>query len=285
MSYTSYPSALLLDAQNNPITPLVDVDSIYIDASTKESESVVCRQNIVNFADASVVPVKSEADDDTWRLRAGGGRELRIVTDVSIGQPRNEGGIWYPSHYINIETVDFYHTLKTWFEGVYLREKLGYEIVFGTCSRQPVEFNGDILTLEGGDTIVTVGDTAKRNRMFRINDYNSMNFLATDDGDFPVRGTVRPSAEYIWFIIKLEGGRTVDLDTVHLYGATGEDSPQEVDIHRLANEEGVFSIDDSKYLFFISDGKFGIDRQLNTNDELNDGFPYNIYVKYRFAEA
>ena len=79
---------------------------------------------------------------------------------------------------------------------------------------------------------------------------------------------MKPSGEYIWFVID---SPNVIYNSVRLYGFSGEDSPQEIDIVPIDNMANAWR----------SAGRFGIDTNFNSNEEGGDGFNYHIFVKYK----
>lgn len=290
MASSSYPSVLLLDDRNNPITPLVDVDSIYTNVQEKNPVSVVCDTStdyitstgnlIVKGTDATDLYIKSK-DNNVSEY------PVAILTDVSIGTGIDspDGSVIYPSHVLNFQKIDLNKLMTKWYEDVYMRNQIGYEIWYGTSKNIPngyvplenkVTFVGDSsVVLNENNLNHTIDGQPYPNRMYRINDYNSTNFLSTDDSNLPRRGKVYPSAEYIWFIILVSDQKGVNTDTLHFYGASGEDSPQEI----------VFETIDSGAVIGYSASTFGIDSELNGNNVDKDGFEYNIYVKYKFANS
>lgn len=295
MASASYPSVLLLDNRNNPITPLVDVDSIYTDVQTKKPVSVVCDTSTDYIDSVGRFEVRGDNDKpdlfikikDSSQNEIVSGRPVAILTDVSIGQ-EIEG---YPSHVLNFQKIDLNKLLTKWYEDIYLHNQLGYEIWYGTSVSKPNGYSVDTsknevtLTFENEPSVVLNENNLNHmidgqpypNKMYRINDFSSTNFFSTDDSDFPRRGKVRPSGEYIWFIILVSDGKGVKPETLHFYGASGEDSPQEIVFETVKNS-GVVKIG-------YSASTFGIDEGLNSNDVYKDGFEYNIYVKYKFANS
>lgn len=291
MASSSYPSVLLLDDRNNPITPLVDVDSIYTNVQDKKPVSFVCdtSTDYITSADKIVV-VGTDATDLYIKNKDNVQSELpvAILTDASIGPGTvsPDGSVVYPSHVLNFQKIDLNMLLTKWYEEVYMRNQIGYEIWYGTSKNIP---NGYVpsekkVTFVGGSSVVLnqsnlnhiIEGQSYPNRMYRINDYNSTNFLSTDDSNRPRRGKVYPSAEYIWFIVLVSDQKGVNTDTLHFYGASGEDSPQEIELGTLATTGAVIG---------YSASTFGIDSELNGNDVDKDGFEYNIYVKYKFANS
>lgn len=291
MASSSYPSVLLLDDRNNPITPLVDVDSIYTNVQEKKSVSVVCdtSTDYITSTDKIVV-VGTDATDLYIKSKDNVQSKLpvAILTDVSIGPGTvsPDGSVVYPSHVLNFQKIDLNKLLTKWYEDVYMRNQIGYEIWYGTSKNIP---NGYVpsekkVTFAGGSSVVLnqsnlnhfIDGQSYPNRMYRINDYNSTNFLSTDDSNLPRRGKVYPSAEYIWFIILVSDQKGVNKNTLHFYGASGEDSPQEIELGTLSTTGAVIG---------YSASTFGIDSELNGNNVDKDGFEYNIYVKYKFANG
>lgn len=291
MASSSYPSVLLLDDRNNPITPLVDVDSIYTNVQEKKSVSVVCdtSTDYITSTDKIVV-VGTDATDLYIKSKDNVQSKLpvAILTDVSIGPGTvsPDGSAVYPSHVLNFQKIDLNKLLTKWYEDVYMRNQIGYEIWYGTSKNIP---NGYVpsekkVTFVGGSSVVLnqsnlnhiIDGQSYPNRMYRINDYNSTNFLSTDDSNLPRRGKVYPSAEYIWFIILVSDQKGVNKNTLHFYGASGEDSPQEIELGTLSTTGAVIG---------YSASTFGIDSELNGNNVDKDGFEYNIYVKYKFANG
>ena len=291
MASSSYPSVLLLDDRNNPITPLVDVDSIYTNVQEKNPVSVVCDTStdyitstdnlIVIGTDATDLYIKSNKNEQS-------ALPVAILTDVSIGKgtESSDGSVSYPSHVLNFQKIDLNKLMTKWYEDVYMRNQIGYEIWYGTSKNIP---NGYVpsekkVTFDGGSPVVldssnlnhSIDGQSYPNRMYRINDYNSTNFLSTDDSNLPRRGKVYPSAEYIWFIILVSDQKGVNNNTLHFYGASGEDSPQEIELGTLSTNGVVIG---------YSASTFGIDSELNGNNKDQDGFEYNIYVKYKFANS
>ena len=291
MASSSYPSVLLLDDRNNPITPLVDVDSIYTNVQEKNPVSVVCDTStdyitstdnlIVIGTDATDLYIKSNKNEQS-------ALPVAILTDVSIGKgtESSDGSVSYPSHVLNFQKIDLNKLMTKWYEDVYMRNQIGYEIWYGTSKNIP---NGYVpsekkVTFDGGSPVVldssnlnhSIDGQSYPNRMYRINDYNSTNFLSTDDSNLPRRGKVYPSAEYIWFIILVSDQKGVNTDTLHFYGASGEDSPQEIELGTLSTTGAVIG---------YSASTFGIDSELNGNNVDKDGFEYNIYVKYKFFKV
>ena len=291
MASSSYPSVLLLDDRNNPITPLVDVDSIYTNVQEKNPVSVVCDTStdyitstdnlIVIGTDATDLYIKSNKNEQS-------ALPVAILTDVSIGKgtESSDGSVSYPSHVLNFQKIDLNKLMTKWYEDVYMRNQIGYEIWYGTSKNIP---NGYVpsekkVTFDGGSPVVldssnlnhSIDGQSYPNRMYRINDYNYTNFLSTDDSNLPRRGKVYPSAEYIWFIILVSDQKGVNTDTLHFYGASGEDSPQEIELGTLSTNGVVIG---------YSASTFGIDSELNGNNKDKDGFEYNIYVKYKFANS
>ena len=291
MASSSYPSVLLLDDRNNPITPLVDVDSIYTNVQEKKSVSVVCdtSTDYITSTDKIVV-VGTDATDLYIKSKDNVQSKLpvAILTDVSIGPGTvsPDGSVVYPSHVLNFQKIDLNKLLTKWYEDVYMRNQIGYEIWYGTSKNIP---NGYVpsekkVTFFGGSSVVLnqnnlnhiIDGQSYPNQMYRINDYNSTNFLSTDDSNLPRRGKVYPSAEYIWFIILVSDQKGVNKNTLHFYGASGEDSPQEIELGTLSTTGAVIG---------YSASTFGIDSELNGNNVDKDGFEYNIYVKYKFANG
>lgn len=291
MASASYPSVLLLDNRNNPITPLVDVDSIYTNVQTKKPVSVVCdtSTDYIDSVDRFEVRGDNTKPDlfikikDSSQNGIDSNRPVAILTDVSIG-PEIEG---YPSHVLNFQKIDLNKLLTKWYEDIYLHNQLGYEIWYGTSASKPNGYdtsNNEVtfedepsVKLDSDNLFHTIDGQDYPNKMYRINDFSSTNFFSTDDSAFPRRGKVYPSGEYIWFIILIPetDQKGVDTKTLHFYGASGEDSPQEI----------VFEKKDSGALIGYSASTFGIDSSLNSNDKYKDGFEYNIYVKYKFANS
>ena len=291
MASSSYPSVLLLDDRNNPITPLVDVDSIYTNVQEKKSVSVVCdtSTDYITSTDKIVV-VGTDATDLYIKSKDNVQSKLpvAILTDVSIGPGTvsPDGSVVYPSHVLNFQKIDLNKLLTKWYEDVYMRNQIGYEIWYGTSKNIP---NGYVpsenkVTFVGESSVVLnqnnlnhiIDGQSYPNQMYRINDYNSTNFLSTDDSNLPRRGKVYPSAEYIWFIILVSDQKGVNNNTLHFYGASGEDSPQEIELGTLSTTGAVIG---------YSASTFGIDSELNGNNVDKDGFEYNIYVKYKFANS
>lgn len=291
MASSSYPSVLLLDDRNNPITPLVDVDSIYTNVQEKNPVSVVCDTStdyitstdkiVVVGTDATDLYIKSNNDVQSEF-------PVAILTDVSIGKGTDspDGSVIYPSHVLNFQKIDLNKLMTKWYEDVYMRNQIGYDIWYGTSKNIPngyipsekkVTFDGDSsVFLDSSNLNHTIDGQEYPNKMYRINDYNSTNFLSTDDSNLPRRGKVYPSAEYIWFIILVSDQKGVNTDTLHFYGASGEDSPQEIELGTLSTTGAVIG---------YSASTFGIDSELNGNNKDKDGFEYNIYVKYKFANG
>ena len=290
MASSSYPSVLLLDDRNNPITPLVDVDSIYTNVQEKNPVSVVCDTStdyitstdkiVVVGTDATDLYIKSK-DDVQSKL------PVAILTDVSIGTGTlsPDGSVIYPSHVLNFQKIDLNKLMTKWYEDVYMRNQIGYDIWYGTSKNIPngyvqkenkVTFVGDSSVVLDSSLNHSIDGQEYPNKMYRINDYNSTNFLSTDDSNLPRRGKVYPSAEYIWFIILVSDQKGVNTDTLHFYGASGEDSPQEIELGTLSTTGAVIG---------YSASTFGIDSELNGNNKDKDGFEYNIYVKYKFANG
>ena len=291
MASSSYPSVLLLDDRNNPITPLVDVDSIYTNVQEKKSVSVVCdtSTDYITSTDKIVV-VGTDATDLYIKSKDNVQSKLpvAILTDVSLGPGTvsPDGSVVYPSHVLNFQKIDLNKLLTKWYEDVYMRNQNGYEIWYGTSKNIP---NGYVpsekkVTFVGGSSVVLnhnnlnhiIDGQSYPNQMYRINDYNSTNFLLTDDSNLPRRGKVYPSAEYIWFIILVSDQKGVNNNTLHFYGASGEDSHQEIELDTLSTTGAVIG---------YSASTFGIDSELNGNNVDKDGFEYNIYVKYKFANS
>lgn len=293
MASASYPSVLLLDNRNNPITPLVDVDSIYTNVQEKKPVSVVCdtSTDYINSVDRFEVRGDNAKPDlfikikDSSQNEIDSNRPVAILTDVSIG-PEIEG---YPSHVLNFQKIDLNKLLTRWYEDIYLHNQLGYEIWYGTSASKPDGYDTSTnkVTFKDGTSVVldenkenhpthTIDGQDYPNKMYRINDFSSTNFFSTDDSAFPRRGKVYPSGEYIWFIILVSDQKGVDASTLHFYGASGEDSPQEIELGTLSTTGAVIG---------YSASTFGIDSELNGNNVDKDGFEYNIYVKYKFANG
>lgn len=301
MASSSYPSVLLLDDRNNPITPLVDVDSIYMDVQEKKPVSIVCDTSTDYIAsEDKIVAVGTDATDLYIKSKDNVQSELpvAILTDVSIGPGTvsPDGSVVYPSHVLNFQKIDLNKLLTKWYEEVYMRNQNGYEIWYGTSKSIPDEYipsDKKVIFEDGGSVILdssnlnhVIDGQEYPNRMFRINDYNSTNFLSTDDSSLPRRGKVYPSAEYIWFIIIVSDQKGVNTNTLHFYGASGEDSPQEIELGNIKSvESGAESSEIPGAVIGFSASTFGIDSELNGNNVDKDGFEYNIYVKYKFANS
>ena len=142
MASSSYPSVLLLDDRNNPITPLVDVDSIYTNVQEKKSVSVVCdtSTDYITSTDKIVV-VGTDATDLYIKSKDNVQSKLpvAILTDVSLGPGTvsPDGSVVYPSHVLNFQKIDLNKLLTKWYEDVYMRNQIGYEIWYGTSKNIP----------------------------------------------------------------------------------------------------------------------------------------------------
>lgn len=295
MASSSYPSVLLLDDRNNPITPLVDVDSIYTNVQEKKSVSVVCDTSTDYItSEDKIVAVGTDATDLYIKSKDNVQSELpvAVLTDVSIGPGTEspDGSVVYPSHVLHFQKIDLNKLLSKWYEDVYMHNQIGYEIWYGTSKSIPTRYepseseshgtlffeDGSSVALNGENLYHDIDGQPYPNCMYRINDYNSTNFLSTDDSSLARRGKVYPSAEYIWFIILVSDQKGVNTNTLHFYGASGEDSPQEIELGPLMTTGAVIG---------YSASTFGIDSELNGNNVDKDGFEYNIYVKYKFANS
>lgn len=72
-----YPSVVLLDNENNPITPLVDITSIYIDPRSKEDAGVIGSPIQFEDVDDKISQIDGEIVDEN-------GEPLYIVVGAKV---------------------------------------------------------------------------------------------------------------------------------------------------------------------------------------------------------
>ena len=307
-----YPIVQLLDNLNNPVSPAVQVNSIYENPGTKnpldlvykyESKNLSAESNLVegDSGDGGKIIMQKETQasnseggvPDSSSPNAG---PLYIVTDAWVGDGPNDAELYKVDNTLHVRKYNASQLLEWWFEHDYLSKQAGLPIYFGTCTSIPnavirdsgtdstgYEEHGfqDILRPEWEEGSIPgkwyVGRTVDSDDadhwahpIYKVVDFNTTNFFAPDK--YPRRGTIKPSAEYIWFVID---STKVISQSVKLYGFSGEDNPQEIDIVPIGGLANAWR----------SAGKFGIDSTFNTNDDGGDGLDYHIFVKYKESQS
>jgi hypothetical protein len=306
-TFEKYPIIQLLDNLNNPVSAAIQVDSIYEDPGTKnpldliykyESETLpVTDLSVGDRADGGKVirqygTLSSDIEGGAPNEDIVSAKDLYIVTDTWTGDgPNDDTTNYHVDNTLHVRKYNASELLSFWFKYDYLSKQAGHPIWFGTCADVPVGIDlTDTTDSEGtsgsalhpsfngtsewywGKTIDSNEQIHPLGHIYKVIDVNSTNFFEPDL--YPRRGVINPSGEYIWFII--DQNANVRSDSVKLYGFSGEDSPQEIDIEPIGNLSNAYK----------STGKFGIDRGFNTNNNIgNDGLDYHIFVKYSEVEA
>jgi len=298
-TFEKYPIIQLLDNLNNPVSPATQVDSIYEDPGTKnpldliykyESETLpVTDLSIGDRADGGKVirQYGTYSSDDNGGApdeNIVSAKDLYIVTDTWTGDGPNDSSVYNVDNTLHVRKFNASELLEFWFEHDYLSKQAGHAIWFGTCSEIPEGLDSNTAQDNAGvasnfphpsfssaaewywgKTVDSNDQEHAPGQIYRVIDVNSTNFFAPDL--YPRRGVINPSGEYIWFIIQ---GTNIKQNSVRLYGFSGEDSPQEIDITPIGGLTNAYR----------STGKFGIDTQFNNNSYGNDGLDYHIFVKY-----
>lgn len=295
-----YPIIQLLDNLNNPVSPAVQVDSIYEDTGTKNPLDLIYKYESKNL-EVSDLKTESSSDggqiiiqrDTSSGVEDGGvpiaSKELYIVTDTWAGNGPNDSSIYDVDNTLHVRRYKASELLEYWFEHDYLSKQAGSPIYFGTCEKRSLEFeptsgidsNGNsfenLLHVAGecgnwrfGYTVDSNDSSNWCHPIYKVVDFNSTNFFSPDL--YPRRGVVNPSGEYIWICFD---NSTFNATKIQVYGFSGEDSPQEIDGDKIPGANA-----------WISNGKFGIDMNFNSADvgsadRGGDGLPYHIFVKYK----
>ena len=306
-----YPIVQLLDNLNNPVSPAVQIDSIYDDPGSKNPLDIVYKYESATLSVRNLsTGVSSDGDavikqKGTESSQVDGGapdisentlKDLYIVTDTWAGNGPNDESDYKVDNTLHVRKYNASELLAWWFEHDYLNRKAGAKIFFGTCMTVPTgietgasgkdEAGNDYsnvtrVTSSGEGFKYSIGHVIDGNDkavyghpIYKVIDFNSTNFFAFDNDTsdmYPRRGVINPSGEYIWFVID---SSKVNSQSVKLYGFSGEDSPQEIDITPVANMSNAWR----------SVGKFGIDQNFNSSDiNGGDGLDYHIFVKYKEA--
>ena len=310
-TFEKYPIIQLLDNLNNPVSAAIQVDSIYEDPGTKnpldliykyESETLpVTDLSVGDRADGGKVirqygTLSSDIEGGAPNEDIVSAKDLYIVTDTWTGDgPNDDTTNYHVDNTLHARKYNASELLSFWFKYDYLSKQAGHPIWFGTCSdntdwnvistctvdnestRPSFEQQNNSASSENqveyhfGSTIDSKDQLHTPGKIFKVIDVNTTNFFEPDL--YPRRGVINPSGEYIWFVI---GGDNINSDSVKLYGFSGEDSPQEIDIEPIGNLSNAWR----------STGCFGIDTGFNTNNNVgNDGLDYHIFVKYTEVEA
>jgi len=296
-----YPIIQLLDNLNNPVSPAVQIDSIYEDPGTKNALDLIYKYD-ASVLDSSLNLVLQPGDegrkiikiiDTSTSVNDGSApeeptttpKDLYLVTDAWVGDGPNKDSLYTVDNTLHVRKFNASDLLTWWFENDYLSKKAGDPIFFGTCIGTPTSVTKETdssdnvekfhPTLPAGNYAygdVMIEDTLVTNnkkQMYKVTDFNSTNFF----GLYSRRGIIKPSGAKIWFVIDT-GSTNKIVSNVKLYGFSGEDSPQEIEIQQIGSVPGAY----------VSVGEFGIDtgfNQNNTNPLLfNDGLEYHIFVKY-----
>ena len=299
-----YPIIQLLDNLNNPVSPATQVDSIYEDPGTKNPLDLIYKYESKNLTIANLktdggtdggqvikqidTQTSNESGDapDSSTMAT---RELYIVTDAWVGDGPNDSSIYNVDNTLHVRKYSASELLGWWFENDYLSKQAGSKIYCGTCADNSsliiIRGSGidnssnsftDLPHISGGCGNWRFGHTVDSNDalspchpIYKVVDFNSTNFFSPDL--YPRRGVINPSGEYIWIFID-----NPNVSGVKLYGFSGEDSPQEIDITPVENRANAW----------VSTGKFGIDPYFNSGDigsadRGGDGLDYHIFVKYK----
>lgn len=294
-----YPIIQLLDNLNNPVSPAVQIDSIYEDPGTKNPLDLIYKYD-ASILDSSLNLVLDDGDEgrkiikivDTSTSMPDGTspeapsrttRDLYLVTDAWVGDGPNDESPYNVDNTLHVRKFNASELLSWWFENDYLSKKAGDPIYFGVCAGTPTSFTKEsdgrchptvaASNFAYGDVMVEdqLVDS-NRTPMYKVTDFNSTNFF----GLYPRRGIIRPSGAKIWFIIdNLSTTKQIDAGSVRLYGFSGEDSPQEIEIEPIGGYSNAW----------VSVGEFGIDSGFNQNQSFSDGLEYHIFVKYNETRA
>lgn len=310
-----YPVVQLLDNLNNPVSPAVQIDSLYEDPGTKNPLDVIYKYDSINLGlnnlhiekrtDGGTIMIQKEYNNNAPDTA----HELFIVTDTWAGDGPNEGDVYNVDNTLHVRKYNASELLTYWFEHDYLSKQAGSPVYFGTTTQIPDAIENNMVSDSAGENVSNYdvdgavsdlvaahpvfnssvsaqwfyGKTMKQDGnlqftpIYKVVDFNTTSFFAPDL--YPKRGIINPSGEYIWFVINFPDGVTARPGSVKLYGFSGEDSPQEIDITPINNMSNAYR----------STGKFGIDTRLNmdtvdTNsnptNSPNDGLSYHIFVKY-----
>lgn len=300
-----YPIVQLLDNLNNPVSPAVQIDSIYDDPGSKNPLDLVYKYESATLSVGNLTTGDSSdggkviKQQNTQSSQVDGSapdsstsaplKDLYIITDTWVGDGPNDETTYNVDNTLHVRKYNASELLSWWFENDYLSKQAGSKIFFGTCMSVPtgietgssgkdevgndysnvtrVTSTGEGFKFNIGHVINQDDDAVYGNPIYKVIDFNSTNFFASDL--YPRRGVINPSGEYIWFVI--DSSKVIS-QSVKLYGFSGEDSPQEIDITPVANMSNAWR----------SVGKFGIDQNFNSTDANGgDGLDYHIFVKYK----
>ena len=236
---TEYPKIQVLDNANKPVTPLVDVNSIYAEADTKdpvpliyELEKESIKESDFYVQDASHIDSSSlNPNEYSYNMLSPN----QIVIDANID-----------GHKLVLKTANMSEVLAYWYEHSYLQQKLGEPIYY-------------ILIHDVNDVssnVPTLGDT-KWKKLYAIQDYNTLDIaLSLSNSTYPKVGTICPSQDYL-----VVSSRDIDV-----YGFSGDDTPQKIEMK------------DYLSAYQISINPFGITSDLTTKG-LEGGLEYHIIFK------
>ena len=237
---TEYPKIQVLDNANKPVTPLVDVNSIYAKADTKdpvpliyELEKESIKESDFYVQDASHIDSSSlKPNEYSYNMLSPN----QIVIDANID-----------GHKLVLKTANMSEVLAYWYEHSYLQQKLGEPIYY-------------ILINDVNSNVPTLGDT-KWKKLYAVQDYNTLDIaLSLSNSTYPKVGTISPSQDYL-----VVSGSTNDID---VYGFSGDDTPQKIEMKDYPGNNA----------YQISINPFGITSDL-TNPGLEGGLEYHIIFK------
>lgn len=253
---SAYAKVQLLDNLNNAITPLVDIDSIYKhnDLDNKSSIGTLPYATVTNQMTQGQI---ENIDFSTQNL----------ILDLTLDT----------NHNIVLTSANLDAVLSAWYEKSYLGKQSKNLFVVGLSSIGPNDSNINNLVVEIKQIVnqiasaTTVSKTAYHHAgvsgfaVYETTDYNSTNFQSFEERGLQKRVKLCPSNAYIW-VAKVKSDMS-DVEA-RLYGFSGEDSPQEIDL-RNVDSAGIW----------VSVGKFGVDIRMNASDSIiDDGVPYSVFV-------
>lgn len=247
---SAYAKVQLLDNLNNAITPLVDIDSIYKhnDLDNKSSIGTLPYATVTNQMTQGQI---ENIDFSTQNL----------ILDLTLDT----------NHNIVLTSANLDAVLSAWYEKSYLGKQSKNLFVVGLSSTKDNSVVVEIKQIVNQIASATsVSKTAYTHAgvsgfaVYETTDYNSTNFQSFEDRGLQKRVKLCPSNAYIW-VAKVKSDMS-DVEA-RLYGFSGEDSPQEIDLQNV----------DSAGIWF-SVGKFGVDTTMNSNNVIDDGVPYSVFV-------
>lgn len=238
---TEYPKIQVLDNANKPVTPLVDVNSIYAEADTKdpvpliyELEKESIKESDFYVQDASHIDSSSlKPNEYSYNMLSPN----QIVIDANID-----------GHKLVLKTANMSEVLAYWYEHSYLQQKLGEPIYYILINDNDV------------NSIPSTLEDTKWKKLYAVQDYNTLDIaLSLSNSTYPKVGTISPSQDYL----------VVSSSDIDVYGFSGDDTPQKIEMKEIKKGNNAYQ---------ISINPFGITSDL-TNPGLEEGLEYHIIFK------